>query len=125
MNKLALASVLLAVSLSACAQAPAAPISVSESSPPVAPASSPSLTQTPAFPVTLNGPDGTALLLIEADGSVKGDRTKMLALLAKQTGGDPRDNILVALLIRALRDDAKQDAAASPSPAVSPVLTKH
>jgi hypothetical protein len=112
MKKIAFAAVMLAASLSACDNAQAAP--EVPSAPPAAadpqaipaPAPPPEKIQIPAFPVAVRGPDGENLVVIQADGSITGNAPKLLDLLNAQKGGSPQDNILIALLMRALTEDA-------------------
>lgn len=129
MKKFAIAA-LAVLSVSACAQsvpsspAPVSPISSAVGGPAAAPPPAPQPEPPPAFPVTINGPDGKPLAVIRADGSISGDRAKLLELLDKQKGGAPQDNILIALLMRAMVEDG---AKAIPSPVMlpGPARAKH
>lgn len=59
-----------------------------------------------AFPLSINGPDGKTLVVIQADGTFQGDAGKLAKLLGVQKGGLPQENVLMALVLHALREDA-------------------
>lgn len=64
-----------------------------------------------SYPVIVNGPDGVPLITVYADGSFQGDPDKVTTLLSQQRGNSPQESVLLALVVRALRDSA----AAKPS----------
>lgn len=106
MKKILLISVTLA--LAACAQAqnpPAGLQTLAAPAPTPKAEAAPQPPPGPAFPLSINGPDGKALVVIQADGTFQGDADKLGKLLALQKGGVPQENVLMALVLHALRGE--------------------